>query len=82
MSIALAAAAAAVCATVTSTAAAQSAVPEHRAQVRVPGPGDQPPFRYADCVKLAVEQRHESPSYAKWHCDQLVKKGWVKPPKA
>ncbi|MEU1023212.1 hypothetical protein ABZ366_14230 [Streptomyces sp. NPDC005904] len=37
-----------------------------------------PPFPYADCLK-ATAQKGESRAYGKWHCDQLVKKGWVKP---
>ncbi|MFI7387344.1 hypothetical protein [Streptomyces sp. NPDC049813] len=44
-----------------------------------PVTGDGPPFRYADCLK-ATKAKGESPSYGKWHCDQLVKKGWVSPP--
>ncbi|KAB7839570.1 hypothetical protein J7W19_31730 [Streptomyces mobaraensis NBRC 13819 = DSM 40847] len=43
-------------------------------------PADQPPFPYADCIS-AARKKGESASYAKWHCDELVKKGWVKPPK-
>ncbi|UQI45488.1 hypothetical protein M1P56_14575 [Streptomyces sp. HU2014] len=43
--------------------------------------GDQPPFRYADCFRVA-KKRGETPAHAKWHCDELVKKGWVKPPQA
>ncbi|MFF4185383.1 hypothetical protein ACFYZ9_19490 [Streptomyces sp. NPDC001691] len=38
-----------------------------------------PPYAYQDCLK-ATKQKGESPSHSKWHCDQLVKKGWVKPP--
>ncbi|WP_406344043.1 hypothetical protein [Streptomyces sp. NBC_00648] len=38
-----------------------------------------PPFPYTDCIK-ATAQHGESRAYGKWHCDQLVKKGWVKPP--
>ncbi|WP_424889460.1 hypothetical protein [Streptomyces sp. XH2] len=41
---------------------------------------DKPPFPYADCIK-ATKKRGESKRYGKWHCDQLVKKGWVRPPK-
>ncbi|MGK5638868.1 hypothetical protein ACSNOK_11230 [Streptomyces sp. URMC 126] len=41
---------------------------------------DQPPFPYTDCIN-AAKKHGESASYAKWHCDELVKKGWVKPPK-
>ncbi|MEV4928050.1 hypothetical protein [Streptomyces roseoverticillatus] len=43
-------------------------------------PADKPPFPYADCIK-ATKKRGESSRYGKWHCDQLVKKGWVRPPK-
>lgn len=43
-------------------------------------PADKPPFPYADCIK-ATQKRGESKRYGKWHCDQLVKKGWVRPPK-
>ncbi|WP_171171529.1 hypothetical protein [Streptomyces sp. I05A-00742] len=43
-------------------------------------PADQPPYPYADCLG-AAKKHGESASYAKWHCDELVKKGWVKPPK-
>ncbi|MFG2723051.1 hypothetical protein ACGFW5_32835 [Streptomyces sp. NPDC048416] len=39
-----------------------------------------PPYSYASCL-AATKQKGESPSYGKWHCDQLVKKGWVKPQK-
>lgn len=39
---------------------------------------DGPPFPYKDCL-AATKAKGESPSYGKWHCDQLVKKGWVKP---
>lgn len=42
---------------------------------------DKPPFPYADCVS-AARKNGESAGHAKWHCDQLVKKGWVKRPKA
>ncbi|GAA0587031.1 hypothetical protein [Streptomyces crystallinus] len=38
-----------------------------------------PPFAYADCIDAAVKQKHETPSHAKWHCDLLVQKGWVRP---
>ncbi|MEU3370788.1 hypothetical protein ACFYM2_03615 [Streptomyces sp. NPDC006711] len=38
-----------------------------------------PPYSYADCLG-ATKQKGESPAYSKWHCDQLVKKGWVKRP--
>ncbi|MGW8375626.1 hypothetical protein [Streptomyces sp. ODS28] len=37
-----------------------------------------PPFPYQDCIK-ATQKKGESPSKGKAHCDQLVKKGWVKP---
>ncbi|MEV5510372.1 hypothetical protein [Streptomyces orinoci] len=43
--------------------------------------GDQPPFPYADCIK-AAKNNGESAAHAKWHCDELVKKGWVKRPKS
>ncbi|WP_373979813.1 hypothetical protein [Streptomyces sp. TLI_146] len=39
-----------------------------------------PPFPYADCIK-ATAQHGETKAHGKWHCDQLVQKGWVKPPK-
>ncbi|MEU7039981.1 hypothetical protein AB0A77_02845 [Streptomyces varsoviensis] len=38
-----------------------------------------PPFPYADCIK-ATAKKGESAAQGKWHCDQLVQKGWVKPP--
>ncbi|MWA08377.1 hypothetical protein [Streptomyces sp. BA2] len=38
-----------------------------------------PPYPYADCL-AATKQKGESPSYGRWHCDQLVKKGYVLPP--
>ncbi|WAL93032.1 hypothetical protein [Streptomyces sp. Je 1-369] len=38
-----------------------------------------PPFPYQDCLK-ATKNKGESPSQGRWHCDQLVKKGWVLPP--
>ncbi|MGK5733687.1 hypothetical protein [Streptomyces sp. URMC 124] len=38
-----------------------------------------PPFSYEDCIK-ATKKRGESARYGKWHCDQLVKKGWVRRP--
>ncbi|MBH1938760.1 hypothetical protein I5Q34_31625 [Streptomyces sp. AV19] len=41
---------------------------------------DQPPYPYADCL-AAAKKNHETPAHAKWHCDELVKKGWIKPPK-
>lgn len=41
---------------------------------------DGPPWPYADCIK-AARNKGESRSYAKWHCDQLVRAGWIKPPK-
>ncbi|MFF1381786.1 hypothetical protein [Streptomyces sp. NPDC058308] len=40
---------------------------------------DGPPFSYASCLK-ATADKGESPAQGKWHCDQLVRKGWVKPP--
>ncbi|MEU5418959.1 hypothetical protein [Streptomyces sp. NPDC020667] len=40
---------------------------------------DQPPFPYADCIN-AAKQNKESAAHAKWHCDELVKKGWIKKP--
>ncbi|MFI9722134.1 hypothetical protein ACIHFE_21130 [Streptomyces sp. NPDC052396] len=43
--------------------------------------GDKPPFPYADCVN-AAKKNGESAAHAKWHCDELVKKGWVKRPKS
>ncbi|MFJ9041783.1 hypothetical protein ACIRF8_35095 [Streptomyces sp. NPDC102406] len=49
------------------------------AQAAPASPVQGPPFPYQDCLK-ATKQKGESPSYGKWHCDQLVKKGWVKPP--
>ncbi|MEU1820650.1 hypothetical protein ABZ543_36535 [Streptomyces roseifaciens] len=39
-----------------------------------------PPFSYEDCLK-AAKKHGESARYSKWHCDQLVKKGWVRHPK-
>ncbi|WP_382050996.1 hypothetical protein [Streptomyces aureoversilis] len=39
-----------------------------------------PPFSYEDCLK-AAKKHGESARYGKWHCDQLVKKGWVRHPK-
>ncbi|MFD8997254.1 hypothetical protein [Streptomyces abikoensis] len=41
-----------------------------------------PPWPYKDCMDTAVKQHKESPDHAKWHCDQLVQKGWIKPPTA
>ncbi|PAU44893.1 hypothetical protein CK936_32435 [Streptomyces albireticuli] len=58
-----------------SVAPAAEAASESRPQAR----GDQPPFRYADCFRVA-KKRGETPAHAKWHCDELVKKGWVRPP--
>ncbi|MFC5724502.1 hypothetical protein ACFP1Z_30540 [Streptomyces gamaensis] len=72
MTTALAAAAATVAIT---AAGAHAAAPRTAARV----PADQPPYAYKDCVS-AAKQKGESPSYAKWHCDELVKKGWVKKP--
>ncbi|MEV5240752.1 hypothetical protein AB0K89_16865 [Streptomyces cinnamoneus] len=57
--------------------AAAQAAPTSRTQVSVRA--DQPPFPYTECIAAARKQG-ESPAYAKWHCDELVKKGWVKPP--
>ncbi|MFI1800098.1 hypothetical protein ACH427_22470 [Streptomyces sp. NPDC020379] len=65
MSIALAAA------LVIGGAGAAHAQPRARA--------DQPPFPYADCIN-AAKQNKESAAHAKWHCDELVKKGWIKKP--
>ncbi|MET9518468.1 hypothetical protein [Streptomyces sp. NPDC002994] len=39
-----------------------------------------PPFPYADCIQAAKEHQKETDAQAKWHCDLLVKKGWVSPP--
>ncbi|KNB50591.1 hypothetical protein AC230_21905 [Streptomyces caatingaensis] len=58
-----------------TTVAAAAAAPVRRAPV-----GDQPPYPYADCL-AAAKKNHETPAHAKWHCDELVKKGWIKPPK-
>ncbi|MCC3776552.1 hypothetical protein [Streptomyces sp. UNOB3_S3] len=52
--------------------------PAAAAQLRADGP----PWPYKDCVETAVKQHKETPSHAKWHCDELAKKGWVKPPTA
>ncbi|MFI0912752.1 hypothetical protein [Streptomyces abikoensis] len=41
-----------------------------------------PPWPYKDCMDTAISQHKETPSHAKWHCDQLVQKGWIKPPTA
>ncbi|MEU2064893.1 hypothetical protein [Streptomyces sp. NPDC013455] len=41
----------------------------------------QPPYTWASCLE-AAKQHGESPSYAQWHCDQLVQKGWVLPPES
>ncbi|MCA6091204.1 hypothetical protein LE181_03345 [Streptomyces sp. SCA3-4] len=57
--------------------AAAQAAPPPRPQTNVRA--DQPPFPYADCI-AAAKKKGESPGYAKWHCDELVKKGWIKPP--
>lgn len=40
-----------------------------------------PPYSYAECI-AAAKKKGESARHAKWHCDQLVKKGWVKPPRS
>ncbi|MBB5122973.1 hypothetical protein [Streptomyces eurocidicus] len=58
-----------------SVATAAEAAPVSRPQAR----DDKPPFPYADCFRVA-KKRGETPAHAKWHCDELVKKGWVKPP--
>ncbi|GAA0491059.1 hypothetical protein ACFQ2B_32985 [Streptomyces stramineus] len=58
-------------------AMAAPAAPENRPQVRA----EEPPFPYADCLRAAKQQRKETHAQATWHCDQLVKKGWVTPPK-
>ncbi|MFH8793526.1 hypothetical protein [Streptomyces sp. NPDC017941] len=42
-------------------------------------PLDGPPYAYKDCLK-ATADKGESPAQGKWHCNELVKKGWVKPP--
>ncbi|GGS17578.1 hypothetical protein GCM10010252_66200 [Streptomyces aureoverticillatus] len=47
------------------------------AQAAAPVAG--PPWPYADCLK-ATAQKGESPSQGRRHCDQLVQKGWIKPP--
>ncbi len=60
-----------------ASAAAAQAAPAAPAAVLVPG--EQPPWPYADCLD-AAKQHKETPEYAKWHCDELVKKGWIKPP--
>ncbi|WP_158708981.1 hypothetical protein [Streptomyces sp. NRRL S-920] len=49
------------------------------AQAAPAAPVQGPPFPYADCLK-ATKAKGESPRYGRWHCNQLVKKGWVKPP--
>lgn len=49
------------------------------AQAASASPADEPPFPYSECLK-ATAKHGESPSHGKWHCDQLVKKGWVTPP--
>ncbi|GAA0396059.1 hypothetical protein [Streptomyces luteireticuli] len=48
-------------------------------RVRAVPAGDQPPYPYADCL-AAAKKNHETADHAKWHCDELVKKGWIKPP--
>ncbi|AZM56688.1 hypothetical protein DMA15_32315 [Streptomyces sp. WAC 01529] len=50
------------------------------AQAAPGAPVQGPPFPYADCLK-ATADKGESRAQGKWHCDQLVKKGWVTPPK-
>ncbi|MBZ4323927.1 hypothetical protein [Streptomyces huiliensis] len=62
-----------------AVAQARTAVPPAGPVVHVV-PADQPPFPYADCIS-AAKKNGESAAHAKWHCDELVKKGWVKPPK-
>ncbi|WP_344530271.1 hypothetical protein [Streptomyces rectiviolaceus] len=49
------------------------------AQAAPASPDQGPPYPYADCLK-ATADKGESPAQGKWHCDQLVSKGWVKPP--
>ncbi|MFF7726943.1 hypothetical protein [Streptomyces sp. NPDC008001] len=61
-------------------AAAAPSAPAAPSAAYAPAPSDKPPFPYADCIK-ATKKRGESQHYGKWHCDQLVKKGWVRPPK-
>lgn len=78
MRIAVAAAAVAI-ATIGVPVAAAQAAPAPHPMVRALG--DQPPFPYRDCMD-AAKKKGEKPGYAKWHCDQLVKKGWVRRPKA
>ncbi|GHF67557.1 hypothetical protein GCM10010218_56300 [Streptomyces mashuensis] len=73
ISIALAAVLVAGAAALSPAAVAQAAP-----SGRVPA-DNQPPWPYADCLK-AAKQHKESPKYARWHCDELVKKGWIKPP--
>ncbi|GGY12029.1 hypothetical protein [Streptomyces hiroshimensis] len=46
----------------------------------VHAPAAKPPFSYEDCLK-AAKKHGESARYSRWHCDQLVKKGWVRLPK-
>ncbi|MGP3990073.1 hypothetical protein [Streptomyces sp. 3N207] len=41
-----------------------------------------PPFPYVDCIKEVKKQHKASDARAKNICDQLVKKGWIKPPNA
>ncbi|MBO8186327.1 hypothetical protein [Streptomyces spirodelae] len=43
---------------------------------------DKPPFPYADCIKEVKKQHKASNARAKHLCDQLVEKGWIKPPNA
>lgn len=71
-------AAAVVAGTLAAPAAAARTAPAAPPAVHMPA--DKPPFPYADCIK-ATKKRGESKRYGKWHCDQLVKKGWVRPPK-
>ncbi|WP_307808313.1 hypothetical protein [Streptomyces oryzae] len=41
-----------------------------------------PPFPYADCIREVKKQHKASDRRAKQVCDQLVEKGWIKPPNA
>ncbi|MEV1025838.1 hypothetical protein [Streptomyces sp. NPDC050264] len=56
-----------------SAAPAQSGTQAHKLDSK-------PPYTYASCLQAVKEQRKETGSQARWHCDQLVKKGWVAPP--
>ncbi|MDT0447543.1 hypothetical protein [Streptomyces hesseae] len=77
MSIALAAVATVGVMSTPAAAAQVDRDSHHRAQLRA-----DPPWPYKDCMDAAVKQRKETADHAKWHCDQLVKKGWIKPPTA